>query len=227
MDMVKIIYVTAAVVLGILGGNGAVYVFNRMPAKWLTDYGEAPKEDLLQRQRLNSTPWKVIFSCLMIATGVYLVYIDPLYALGADITVFLLILVSVADAKYMIVPDEVCIALALCSAGFVKFHDKPVDILFGGLAGAGIMLAIAFIGKLIYKRETMGMGDVKLMAAVGLIAGLRGTVIIYIAASILAAMAYALLLARRRIKSTDVQPFGPYIGCGYLIYLLVLWPLQW
>ena len=225
--MVKILIIAAFVIVGILGGNGAVYVFNHLPAKWLCDYGEVPAEDKLQRQRINSTPWKVLFSCLLVLIGVYLSTIDPLYAAAVVITTFLLILISIADAKYMIVPDEIVIALGICACGFVAYHKAPLDILWGGLAGAGIMLLIAFIGKLIYKQEAMGMGDVKLMAAIGLIVGLRGAIYTFIAGSIFSAMGLTILLLRKRIKKDDYQPMGPYIACGYLVYVLVFWPMQW
>ncbi len=227
MDMINVLWLALAVILGILGGNGAVYVFNKMPAKWLSDYGESPGEDLLQRQRINSTPWKVLFSCLLVLAGAYLALKDPLYALAVMITFFLLILISIADAKYMIVPDQLCIALALCAAGFVPYHDKPADILFGGLAGAGIMFLTALAGRLVYKRETLGMGDVKLMAAAGLILGFRGIIFCMIGASLLAAAAFAVMLAGKRIKAGDVQPLGPYIACAYAVYVLVFWPGQW
>lgn len=39
-----IIKALAGVLAGILMGNGAVYLFNHMPAKWFTDYGEKPCE---------------------------------------------------------------------------------------------------------------------------------------------------------------------------------------
>jgi hypothetical protein len=35
-----------AIVLGVILGSGAVYVFNRIPAAWLTDYGEEPSDEL-------------------------------------------------------------------------------------------------------------------------------------------------------------------------------------
>ena len=225
--MIKVIYVIIFIVAGIIGGNGAVYVFNRLPAKWLSDYGEEPKEDVLQRQRINSTPWKALFSCILVLTGVYLSTIDPLYAAAAVIVAFLLILISIADAKYMIVPDEICIALAVCACGFVRYHGEPLDIMWGGLAGAGIMLLIAYIGKLVYKRDAMGMGDVKLMCAVGLMVGLRGVIYVFIGASVFSAMAFGILLLRKRIKKDDYQPMGPYIACACLVYILVFWPLQW
>ena len=61
--MMQITGVIIALVLGVIGGNGAVYAFNHMPAQWLCDYGEVPEEDKLQRQRINSRPWRRFFIC--------------------------------------------------------------------------------------------------------------------------------------------------------------------
>lgn len=223
--MIEVLWIALAVVLGILGGNGAVYVFNRIPASWLCDYGEVPKEDKLQRQRITSTPWKVIFSCLLIACGVYLASRDPLFALASVFVFWILILISIADAKYMIVPDQLCILLALCSLGFINYHGKPLDMLYGALMGFGVMFLVAVISKLITKKEGLGMGDVKLMAALGFILGLKGIVICIIGMSILSAMAFAVLMAWGKLKRTDYQPLAPYISAAAAIYILVLWPI--
>lgn len=37
-----IIKTAASIVLGVIAGCGAVYIFNKMPAAWLCDYGEKP-----------------------------------------------------------------------------------------------------------------------------------------------------------------------------------------
>ena len=34
----------AAILIGILAGNGAVYFFNKIPGKWLCDYGQEKSE---------------------------------------------------------------------------------------------------------------------------------------------------------------------------------------
>ena len=41
-----IIKVAASIVLGVLAGFAAVYIFNKMPAGWLCDYGEKPGPEL-------------------------------------------------------------------------------------------------------------------------------------------------------------------------------------
>ena len=131
----QIIGVIVAMILGIIGGNGAVYAFNHIPAQWLCDYGEVPKEDKLQRQRINSRPWKALFSVLMVAGGVKLAADDFLFAMPVMAAMWLLIIISIADAKYMIIPDQAVIALAVCSVGFVNYHSNPLDMLYGVLCG--------------------------------------------------------------------------------------------
>ena len=54
----------AAIILGFLAGLAVVYVFNRMPARWLCDYDETPPPELLDRsiQRVKGWPWRWIYA---------------------------------------------------------------------------------------------------------------------------------------------------------------------
>ena len=42
----ELIICLAAIGAGVILGNGAVYFFNRIPGKWLCDYGQEPDEEL-------------------------------------------------------------------------------------------------------------------------------------------------------------------------------------
>ena len=70
--LVIIIKVAASIVLGILAGFAAVYIFNKMPAGWLCDYGEKPGPELTDPhiQRVKGYPWRWIyaagFACLLV-----------------------------------------------------------------------------------------------------------------------------------------------------------------
>ena len=81
----QIIGVIVAMILGIIGGNGAVYAFNHMPAQWLCDYGEKPSEELLDpyTQRVKSYPWKFIFTMLFTVINIKLVIDDWQFAVAA------------------------------------------------------------------------------------------------------------------------------------------------
>ena len=211
----QIIGVIVAMILGIIGGNGAVYAFNHIPAQWLCDYGEVPKEDKLQRQRINSRPWKALFSVLMVAGGVKLAADDFLFAMPVMAAMWLLIIISIADAKYMIIPDQ----------AVINYHSNPLDMLYGVLCGGGVMLLMALLGRLISGKEAMGFGDVKLMAALGFITGLKGIITVIIGMSVISAMAFTVLIAMKKIKRTDSKPLGPYISAAAVIYMLVIWQI--
>ena len=97
-----VIICSAAVGLGVLLGNSAVWFFNRIPGKWLTDYDEEPSEELLHptQQRIKSTPWKYVFTGFFICCGIYLGLKDPGYAFPALAALWLLLEMSIADQKY-------------------------------------------------------------------------------------------------------------------------------
>ena len=198
-----------AIVSGILLGNGAVYFFNKMPGKWLCDYDQEPDEELLHpsEQRVKSTPWKYIYSGLFILIGIWLGIRNPIYAVAALIACWLLLEMAIADMKYMIVP----------------FHNGgPIDCLWGALIGFGVMLFIGLFGKLLYKKESLGGGDMKLFGALGLCTGIDGIIAIFILTTLISAGHTIYLLARKRIKMTDHRPMVPYIAVSAGIYLVLL-----
>lgn len=49
----------------------------------------------------------------------------------------------------------------------------PAELIYGALMGAGVLYIVRFFGNRHYKQETLGLGDVKLMAAGGLWLGVR------------------------------------------------------
>ena len=223
MDLLRLlIIIGASVVVGILAGNGAVFVFNRIPAAWLCDYREKPSEELLRKdtQRVKSVPWKAAFSMFFVLAAIKMAVVDWQYALAALAALWLLLEIAIADWKYMIIPDQFVILLALTAFGFIPFHASVLAPLWGALIGAGCMLLVGVAGKLLFKREALGFGDVKLFAAVGLMTGPYGITLILIGSSFFSCIAYAIGLIRGKIKRTDVQPLGPYIALATALYLL-------
>ena len=170
--MIIIAKCLGAIAVGTIAGNGAVYFFNRIPARWLCDYGQEPDEELLHptHQRVRSTPWKYVFSGLFIAIGIYLAIDSPLYALAAVASLWLLLEISIADLKYRVIPDQLVLLLMVTATGYFACRDfaGPVDMLIGAALGLGVMLLMSGAGWLIYRRQTIGGGDIKLFAALGL-----------------------------------------------------------
>ncbi len=215
----------AAILAGILAGNGAVYFFNKMPAAWLCDYGEKPSEELLDpyTQRVKSYPWKFIFTMLFTVINIKLVIDDWQFAVAALCAAWLLLEMAIADQKYRIVPDQLILLLAVSAFGFIPFHGSWRECLFGGLTGFGVMAVCALIGKLAYRRDTLGGGDIKLFFALGLILGVGGILIVFAMTALLSSGHFVLLLARKKLKRTDTVPMVPYIAASAGIYLVFLW----
>ncbi len=215
-----------SIVFGILAGFGAVYIFNKMPARWLCDYGEKPAPELEDPyvQRVKGFPWRWIyaagFSCLMVR----LTFFDVQFAAAALFACWAMLIIGLADLKYMIIPDQFVIMLALTAFGFVPYHHSVLQPLAGALIGGGAMLMIGVIGGAAAGKQALGFGDVKLFASLGLILGATGTVAVLIGTSLLSGAAAAAALAAKRLKKDDVRPLGPYIcGCG-IFYIFVVWP---
>ena len=91
----------------------------------------------------------------------------------------------------------------------------------GMLAGGGIFLLITLVGGLIYGKEAMGFGDVKLMGALGLFFGLSNIIIITLVSFLIGAILSIGLLATKIKKSDEYIPFGPFIVIATFISMFV------
>ena len=83
--------------------------------------------------------------------------------------------------------------------------------------GGGIFLLITVIGGMIYGKEAMGFGDVKMMGALGLLFGLSNIIIITLVSFLIGAILSIILLLTKIKKSNEYIPFGPFIVIGTFI----------
>lgn len=223
--IVTLIICGAAIGAGVILGNGAVYFFNRMPGKWLCDYDEEPSQELLHPtcQRVKSTPWKYVFTGFFVVIGITLGLQNPLYAFPALIAIWLLLEMSIADIKYMIVPDQLIMLLVITGLGFIRHHAFGVmDCLLGAAVGFGVLLIIALISKIFYKEPAVGGADIKLFAALGLALGTDGIIAVFVISTFLSAGHFIWLMVRKGAKLTDERPMVPYIAAAATIYLVIL-----
>ena len=83
-----------------------------------------------------------------------------------------------------------------------------VDMLLGMLVGGGIFLAITLVGSLIYGKEALGFGDVKLMAISAM-------------SFLIGAILGIILIVTKIKKSNEYIPFGPFIVIATFISIFV------
>jgi len=224
-----LIKIAIVIILSFFLGNGIVVLFNHIPYKWFLNDGEEPTKEILgvERQRIASTPWKWIFVGLFGAASVYMVItISLVYSITVIIVMNLLLIATISDIKYGIIPDQINIFIAISAVGFFAFHDSWTNQLYGAIAGLVILLLLYGVGKLIYKNDAIGGGDIKMFASLGLVLGINGIIMVFILSTFLSAIHFAYLLARKIITLKDSRPMMPYIFASYIIYTLFLWNLN-
>ena len=96
-----------------------------------------------------------------------------------------------------------------------------VDMLLGMLVGGGIFLAITLVGSLIYGKEALGFGDVKLMGALGLYFGVSNILAISAMSFLIGAILGIILIVTKIKKSNEYIPFGPFIVIATFISIFV------
>jgi leader peptidase (prepilin peptidase)/N-methyltransferase len=135
------------------------------------------------------------------------------------------------DLKHYIIPNEIIIfgiAAGLIFAilkGFNYYNwnydwSSLKDAGLGFLVGGLTFFLIVIIGEWIMKAEAMGMGDVKLMAVVGLFLGFKITILSMFLAFIIGSIVSIFLLATKIKGRKDQIPFGPFIVMGSVVAMI-------
>ena len=136
------------------------------------------------------------------------------YSLIYCILISLMIVISFIDLKYMIIPDKLIAALMLMGAVVIMYDRTMIlDKIIGSLMGFGMFLLIAII------TNAMGGGDIKLIAALGLMFGIKGTLFIAVFSFLIGAVVCVLLLSLKMKNRKDKIPFGPFICLAALLYV--------
>ena len=168
----------------------------------------------------------IIYVAILYRYGIHSTLIENLALIKYTILAPMLISVVVIDYKLQIIPNR--LNLTMFEVGLIftfiyGFFDTAISInmLLGMLAGGGIFLAITLLGGLIYGKEAMGLGDVKLMGALGLFFGLTNIIIIALLSFLIGAILSILLIVTKIKKMDEYIPFGPFIVIGTLITIFV------
>ena len=92
--------------------------------------------------------------------------------------------------------------------------------LLGAIGLGGLIFLFGYIGKLIYKEDSIGMGDVKYAFVIGLLLGWRSGFLAIVISFLSAAIIIFVLFIQKKLKSRQKIPFGPFMSIGLLIALI-------
>lgn len=222
INNINILYYLVIGIIGLGVGQFVSWCVERLP-----DYKKLFVKDFFSLYLKNERP-RYIY---MIVTAVILIGLLYLYGFQLKTLAYMilfpmLLCAFVIDYRLKIIPNR--LNLTIFEVGLVYTFlegilnvNIAIDMLLGMVAGAGIFLFITLVGGLIAGKEAMGFGDVKLMGGLGLFFGWRTIIIISLIAFLLGAIVGIALMLRKKKKSDEYIPFGPFIVISAVIAMFV------
>ena len=124
----------------------------------------------------------------------------------------LLLAASVWDLRKRIIPDSICLLIAL--AGLIDFSPAKLLVVFA---------ALPLLITALYRPGGVGGGDIKLTAAAGIVMGFLGCTIGLTLGLIASLFFYCWAQAIRRLRKLEPQkaaqaslPMAPFLSLGFL-----------
>ncbi len=141
-----------------------------------------------------------------------------------------LIVIFFIDLDHQIIPNSITypgipIAVLLGSTilpdPFMRSELLGLNAsVIGFVAGGGFFYLVAVAGKMVFKKDAMGGGDIKMMAMVGGLLGWKGVILTTFGGSLLGSIIGVILIKLKGREWGSKIPFGPYLALGALISLL-------
>lgn len=156
----------------------------------------------------------------------YVAYGFSLECLLSIVFISMLLIIIISDYQTMIIPDSVLIVF---SAMIIIIKFFMVGIEGVGIEGVGIsllhalgafvfMLLLKLFGDFLFKKESMGGGDIKLLAVYGLMFGFPMSIVsVFIAAII--GLPISLIVVKK--NSNHEIPFGPFLAVAAILIVLL------
>jgi leader peptidase (prepilin peptidase)/N-methyltransferase len=154
------------------------------------------------------------------------------------LVLFGLILATFVDFEHMIIPDRcslggmalglIASAIAPSIQGADNVLDSVVRSAVGLVAGSGSLWLVGFIGKLVFKKDAMGLGDVKLLGALGAFLGWQAVLFIVMVSSFIGSISGVVMILTGKKEWQSRIPYGPYIALAAVIWILggnTLWQM--
>lgn len=209
------IHILAYVILAFLGGAIGQFV-DYLNIAFLNERKILAKQTLGEYKKV----FKINYRLIIINA---FAFIALLYKFGISLNLLrfailtpMLISAFVVDYKIQIIPNRLNLTMFEVGLIFVFIFglqnlNVAKDMLLGMFIGGGIFLLITLIGGAIAGKEAMGLGDVKLMGALGLYFGAVEIAMISVLSFLIGAIISVIIIVARRKREDGYIPFGPFI----------------
>ena len=179
---------------------------------------------------------KINFRYFAVELSTALSFLAVFYLYGVTISTLLLmvliiffVIIFFIDLDHYIIPNELTFPLMLI--GFIKSFDPNLnlnlfpnylDSLIGGALGYILIWGLITLYLKIRNKEGMGLGDAKLLSAIGFWFGWISIPFVIFLSSVLALLVVTPSLINKSKEMSSQIPFGPYLVLGSVLYLLLL-----
>ena len=131
--------------------------------------------------------------------------------------VSLLIIIVVSDYEFMIIEDSVLIffsILLFAEIWWINGLTKALYSLLNGILAFFTMWALKKFGDFLFKKESMGGGDIKLLFIFGMVLSYPIAILSIFLGSLIGLPISLIIMAK---KKAHIIPFGPFLALGAII----------
>ncbi|PKM57880.1 MAG: prepilin peptidase [Firmicutes bacterium HGW-Firmicutes-3] len=126
-----------------------------------------------------------------------------------------LLVVFMIDLRYKIIPNGLVLFILLLGVIQTFLTRDYLSHIIGFFIVSGILILLSLMVK-----NGMGMGDIKLMAAAGLLLGWDQILLALMIGAILGSVIGISLIVIKVIKPREAIPFGPFLATGIMTAML-------
>jgi leader peptidase (prepilin peptidase)/N-methyltransferase len=166
-----------------------------------------PAVELLTALCLVSISLRYGWSVQTIAYGVLVLFLIPISFIDIDNGLIL---------NRLTIPGFILGLILVVRLQIEIWYMAVLGALFGGF----LILTISLFGKLLFRKESMGMGDLKLLVMIGVYVGFPNTALCLFYGVLAASLFIFYGIIFKKIRIGDTIPFGPFIAIGTLVHLL-------
>ncbi|NBS13235.1 MAG: prepilin peptidase [Verrucomicrobia bacterium] len=166
----------------------------------------------------------------LVFTALWQLYPPPLFIVYACLTAGLIV-ASGIDLDYLVIPDSltmggmvagICASYLLPELQNAKNPtDGMIQSVLGASVGGGILWITARVASWFLQKEAMGIGDAKLLAALGAFLGWPSIPFILAVSSLAGTLVGMGIIKRRKRKLGIKIPYGPYLALAAILWILI------
>lgn len=166
------------------------------------------------KEKISITSTLIELATAVIATLMVIAYGLTVQGIAFGLTACILFEIALLDQKTMEISDLACLLIAVCGVVFMVVHGSYISSLIGMVCISLPFLILTLLGE-------MGMGDVKLMGAVGIMLGWQQTLLAAFFGIIIGSVAALILKVKNKRGWKSEIPFGPYLCIGTYLSMLI------